>query len=94
MDDKNDIQEIDAQNFMKPVCKVKIGDRFYRRCRVPNTLNYAEVIDIEPTEDDQGPYYIITGKWVNIEVGIKIKKYSSRYLNEDSFVILRKGVDF
>lgn len=86
MDEFVDVQEINVQNFMKPKCPVKVGDKFYKRCKVPNKLNYAVVTGIEPKEDEDGQYFIITAEWVNIAIGIRIKKYSSRNFEND-FVI-------
>ena len=86
MDEFVDVQEIDVQDFMKPRCPVKIGDRFYKRCKVPNKLNYAVVTNIESKEDEEGPYFVITAEWVNIAIGIRVKKYSSRNFESD-FVI-------
>ena len=80
-------REIDIQEFMKPKCPVKVGDRFYRQYRVSNTLVFHTVTKIEEAKDDDGIYYIITAKSENIAIGIKEHKYSSRGF-ENTYVIM------
>ena len=84
------MDEISIQEFMKPKCPVSIGDRFYKKYHVPNTLVFNVVEDIEEKKDDLGTYYIITARRENIEIGTKVLKYSSRNF-DDTWIIERKG---
>lgn len=83
--------DISTENFMKPRCPVKIGDRFYRNYRVQNSLNPVVVTAVE----DRGDYYVITGRHLNTAVGNREQKYDSRMISKnDDYTILKKGVDF
>ena len=83
--------ETSVEEFMKPRCPVKIGDRFYRNYRVQNSLNPVVVTAVE----DRGDYYVITGRHLNTAVGNREQKYDSRMISKnDDYTILKKGVDF
>lgn len=86
-------KEYSLEDFFKPDCPVKIGDRFYKNYHVPNSLNYGVVEAIEETKDDQGTYYIITARFPNITIGINVKKLSSRMFTPGAYTIIRKGVE-
>ena len=76
------------REFMKPRCPVKIGDRFYKNYRIPNTLVKYTVTDIRELEDDDGIYYAITAIADNIVVGNNKKTFSSRCIkNSDEYTI-------
>ena len=87
-------RELDIQEFMKPKCPVSVGDRFYRNYHVPSGLNTIVVEKIEEANDEEGPYYIITGRSINMAVGINVQKYSSRLIGSEQYTILKKGRDF
>lgn len=94
MDETFETRELDIREFMRPRCPVSIGDRFYRNYHVPNKCNVIAVEEIENAVDDEGPYYIITGRSINIAVGINVQKYSSRLIGSNQYTILKKGRDF
>lgn len=93
MDEEVVRHEIDIQEFLKPKCPVKVGDRFYRKYHVPNSLVFIVVEKIEEKKDDDGTYYIITGRSENVAIGINVHQYSSRNF-ENTYEIIRKGTDF
>lgn len=83
--------EISVEDFMKPRCPVKIGDRFYKNYHVKNSLNPVVVTAIE----DRGEYYVIKGKRLNTAVGNREQNYDSRIITKnDEYTILKKGIDF
>lgn len=83
--------EISVEDFMKPRCPVKIGDRFYKNYHVKNSLNPVVVTAIE----DRGEYYVIKGKRLNTAVGNREQSYDSRMITKnDEYTILKKGIDF
>jgi len=83
--------DISVEDFMKPRCPVKVGDRFYRNYHVKNALNPVLVTAIE----DRGDYYVITGRYMNTAIGNREQKYDSRMIsNNDDYTILKKGIDF
>lgn len=84
----------DLEEFMKPKCPVKVGDRFYKNHHAQNIPNYVEVLKIEDAKDDNGIFYIITGKYINVTVGINVRLFSSRIFNGDEYTILKRGIDF
>jgi hypothetical protein len=92
------MDELEAKRikeFMKPTCPVKIGDRIYKNYRVDDNLIFYEIIDIKELEDDEGVYYVLTGRAPNITVGENVKMFSSRYIsNTSNYTIKRKGADF
>lgn len=93
MDEVAVSREIDIREFMKPKCPVKVGDRFYRKYRVPNSLVFNVVEKIEEKQDDDGTYYIITARSENVAIGINVHQYSSRNF-ENNYEIKKKGNDF
>ena len=78
MDEEVVTQEIDIQEFLKPRCPVKVGDRFYRKYHVPNSLIFNVVEKIEEKKDEDGIYYIITARSENVTIGVNVHQYSSR----------------
>lgn len=93
MDEEIVSKEYTLEDFFKPDCPVKIGDKFYKNYHVPNSLNYGIVQDIEERKDDQGTYYIITAKFPNIAIGTNVKKLSSRMFTPGAYTIIRKGIE-
>lgn len=95
MDEKLNAQEMTVEEFMKPRCPVKVGDYFYKKYHVPSTLNKIRVEEIQEAKDDDGYYYIITGKYINTAIGQNVYKFSSRMVEDpERYVIEKKGVDF
>lgn len=92
MDEEVVSHEIDIQEFMKPACPVKVGDRFYRKYHVPNSLVFNVVEKIEEKKDDDGTYYVITARSENVAIGVNVHQYSSRNF-ENIYEIKRKGTD-
>ena len=78
-------------NFWKPKCPVKVGDKFYKNYHVPNKLLIYEVIGIEEKQDENGTYYAITAHANNIAIGANTKVFSSRYLENGDYMIMKKG---
>ena len=87
-------QEFDLQEFLKPSCPLKVGDRFYKNYRVPNTLIIWEVQKVDDVEDEKGPFYAVTAKSNNITIGNNVRVFSSRYLATEEYTIMKRGVDF
>lgn len=94
LDEEVTVQEYSVEDFMKPRCPVKVGDIFYKKYHVPNTLNKIIVEKIEEAKDGNGFYYLITGRAFNIAIGVNVRKYDSRMLTPENYVIEKKGVDF
>ena len=92
MDEQSKV--FDLKEFLKPSCPVKVGDRFYKNYRVPNTLIIWEVQKVDDVEDEKGPFYAVTAKSNNIAIGSNVQVFSSRYLATDKCTILKRGVDF
>ncbi len=88
------VKEFDLQEFLKPRCPVKVGDRFYKNYHVPNNLIFWEVTEVRDMEDKNGPYYAVTAKSNNIAIGQNVRTFSSRYLVNGEYTILKRGVDF
>lgn len=80
--------ELDASEWMKPKCPVKVGDKFYRKT-MNASLNPIIVMAIKDAPD--GKSYVITGKYENTAIGYPIRLFSSQMINEDDYVIIRKG---
>lgn len=91
MDEEFVSREYSIEDFMKPKCPVKVGDKFYKNYHVPNSINYGVVTEIEEKKDENGTYYIITAKYPNIAIGNNIKKLSSRMFTPGAYTILKKG---
>ena len=80
----------DFVNFMKPRCPVEIGDRFWRANNINGPLNPLVVTDIQETRDEDGTYYIVTGKQMNTAIGQGIFKYDSRFISNPDNVVIQK----
>lgn len=91
MDEEYVSREYSIDDFMKPKCPVKIGDKFYKNYHVPSPINYGVVTEIEEKKDEDGIYYIITANYPNIAIGNKIKKLSSRMFTPGAYTIVKKG---
>lgn len=77
------------ENFMKPQCKVKVGDRIYRKVKNMTIPDRMEILEVIPTEDGHN----IHVRYMYHAIGPFERTYRDSILNED-WVIERKGVDF
>lgn len=82
------------KDFWTPKCPVKIGDRFVKIYKADFNLIYWEVTDIQEAHDEDGVFWAVTAKANNISVGQNVKTFSSRFLQNGDYKILKRGVDF
>lgn len=94
MDETVNAPEFDLENFLRPKCQLKVGDRFHKRYHIQSKQNPIVVEKIEPRSDDSGFYYLITGRAINTAIGINVRVYDSRSITPENYIIERKGVDF
>ena len=85
MDEQAQINE-----FMKPKCLVKVGDRIYRAHKNMTVPDRMEVIEIKPSD----PGYFIRVKYLYHAIGPFERTYSDMIFHDDSWVIEKKGIDF
>lgn len=93
MDSNEMTQDIDLKEFMKPRCKVKVGDRIYRKIRSMTIPDRMEVTEVIPNESG----YFFKVKYMYHTVGTNMplqRTFSDTIFNDDSWVIEKKGVDF
>lgn len=90
MDEEVVSPEIDIQEFMKPGCKVKIGDRIYRKHKAMTIPDRMEVIEI--ISHPEG--YFIKVRYMYHAIGQLERTFSDVIFKDDSWVIERKGIDF
>ena len=84
------INETSIEEFMKPRCKVKPGDRIYRKHRnmtVPDRMEVTEV-----TLADTG--YFIKCKYMYHGIGVQERTFSDVIFRDENWVIEKKGIDF
>lgn len=84
------IREIDIQDFMKPACPVKVGDRIYRKMKSMTIPDRMEVIEITPHESG----YFFKIRYLYHGIGQLERTFSDVIFKDDSWVIERKGIDF
>lgn len=75
------------ESFLRPRCKVRAGDIFYRIPKPGVKPDRVEVIDVRP--HDEG--WLITGKFLNHMNGPSERKYLSSIFDSDQYVIEKKG---
>lgn len=75
------------ESFLRPRCKVNVGDIFYRTPKPGVKPDRVEVTDVQPY--DSG--WILTGKFLNHVNGPTERKYLSSIFNSDQYVIEKKG---
>ena len=90
MDEEVVSREIDIQEFMKPRCHVKVGDRIWRKMKNMTMPDRMEVIDIQPHTDG----YFIKCRYMYHSIGQLERTFSDVIFKDDSWVIERKGIDF
>ena len=83
-------KEIDIHEFMKPKCKVQVGDRIYRKMKSMTIPDRLEVIDILPHSEG----YFIKCRYMYHGIGQQTRTFSDVIFKDDSWVIERKGIDF
>ena len=82
--------DISVEDFMKPRCKVKPGDRIYRKHKTMTIPDRMEVIEVTPVETG----YFIKCKYMYHGIGQQERTFSDVIFRDDSWVVEKKGVDF
>ena len=92
MDEKKTVtaNDISTEDFMKPRCKVKLGDRIYRKHRNMTVPDRMEVTDVTPTETG----YFIKCKYMYHGIGVQERTFSDVIFRDENWVVEKKGVDF
>ena len=90
MEEEAVVREIDIQEFMKPSCPVKVGDRIYRKYKNMTMPDRMEVIEIKSHPDG----YFIKVHYMYHSIGQLERTFSDVIFRDDSWVIERKGIDF
>lgn len=84
------IKEFDMQEFLKPKCKVRVGDRIYRSHKNMTIPDRMEVVEVIPNEVG----YYIRARYMYHGIGQLERTFSDIIFRDDSWVIEKKGVDF
>ena len=82
--------ETSVEEFMKPRCKVKSGDRIYRKHRNMTVPDRMEVTEVTPAETG----YFIKCKYMYHGIGQQERTFSDVIFRDENWVIEKKGVDF
>ena len=90
MDEEVKAVDISAEDFMRPRCPVKVGDRIYRKHKTMTIPDRMEVIEVKTVEDG----YFITVRYMYHAIGKLERTFSSAIFQDDSWVIEKKGIDF
>lgn len=90
MDEKLNAQEMTVEEFMKPRCQVKPGDRIYRKQKAMTIPDRLEVVEIRP--NDVG--YFIKCRYLYHSIGPFERTFSDVIFRDENWVIEKKGVDF
>ena len=85
MDEEQKIQE-----FMKPRCPVKVGDRIYRKHKTMTIPDRMEVISVVPAETG----YFIKVRYMYHAIGKLERIFSDVIFKDENWVIEKKGEDF
>lgn len=92
MDEESVMKELDLEDFLRPVCPVKIGDRIYRRktnMTIPDRMVVEKII---PNND--GKTYTIRVRYMYHVIGPFEREYSDSIFKDENWVIEKKGKDF
>ena len=81
------LEDLDIQDFMKPSCKIKVGDIISMNNR---PLDLMEVLDV--TEGKDSEYYIKI-KYRNRGIGPFERTYHSGFFTSENCKVQRKGKD-
>lgn len=84
------MDEFNSQDFMKPRCKVKVGDRIYRQHKTMTIPDRLEVVDIIPNEVG----YYIKCRYMYHGIGKQERTFSDMIFQDSAWVIERRGQDF
>ena len=84
------MDDISVKEFMKPRCKVNVGDRIYRKIKTMTIPDRLEVIEVTPAETG----YFIKCKYMYHGIGQQERTFSDMIFKDDSWVIEKKGTDF
>lgn len=92
MDEKKTVtaNDISTEDFMKPRCKVKLGDRIYRKHRNMTVPDRMEVTDVTSAETG----YFIKCKYMYHGIGVQERTFSDVIFRDENWVIEKKGIDF
>lgn len=82
--------DISVEDFMKPRCKVKPGDRIYRKNKNMTIPDRMEVTEVTPSKTG----YFIKCKYMYHGIGVQERTFSDVIFQDDSWVIEKKGIDF
>lgn len=90
MDEMTEMKELTVEEFMKPRCQVKPGDRIYRKHKAMTIPDRLEVIEITPAETG----YFIKCRYMYHSIGPFERTFSDVIFRDENWVIEKKGVDF
>ncbi len=90
MDEPVEVKEFDLENFLRPKCPVKVGDRIYRKHKNMTMPDRLEVTDIKWGDG----FYFIKCRYMYHSVGQLERTFSDMIFHDDSWVVEKKGVDF
>lgn len=90
MDEFIEPKEIDIEDFMRPRCPVKVGDRIWRKHKNMTMPDRLEVVEIKSMETG----YLIKCQYLYHSIGPLERTFSDVIFRDDSWVIEKKGVDF
>lgn len=90
MDEIIETQELDIEEFMKPRCPVKVGDRIWRKNKNMTMPDRLEVVEIKSMKSG----YLIKCRYMYHSIGPLERMFSDMIFHDDSWVIEKKGVDF
>ena len=87
------VMEMTPEEFMRPRCKVSVGDRIYRKLRNMTIPDRMEVVEVQPMKDVKNGYFIKC-RYMYHAIGIQERTFSDVIFKDDDWVIEKKGVDF
>ena len=90
MDEEVKVVEYDANDFLKPRCPVKVGDRIYRKHKTMTIPDRMEVVEVVPSASG----YFIKVRYMYHAIGQLERTFSDIIFKDDSWVIEKKGIDF
>lgn len=83
MDEEVKAVDISVEDFMKPRCPVKIGDRIYRKHKTMTIPDRMEVTEVVPAYSG----YFIKVRYMYHSIGELERTFSSAIFQDDSWVI-------
>ena len=90
MDEEVKAVDISVDDFMRPRCPVKVGDRIYRKHKTMTIPDRMEVTEVKSVDDG----YFIKVKYMYHAIGQLERTFSSAIFKDVSWVIEKKGIDF